>query len=227
MEERRDEPRPEVETRTEAEQQQEELRADMAETRSALAGKLEALQDQLTGTVESAQAAVEQTVETVQDSVAAVKRTLDLKYQVGQRPWLMVGGAVAAGTVVGYIIGRRLGPGRSQVDHLDGRRSPPPVAREPVTRSAPEPVSAPPAPRSPGLFAQEWQKLRGLAVGAGMALLRDWLKAEAPRFAERIDEVMNSATAKLGGEVVGPLFRQDESRGNQSPLAESRTPSEG
>jgi len=205
MEERRDDPRPEVEARTEAEQQREELRTDMAETRGALADKLEALEHRVTDTVETAQAAVEQTVETVQDSVQAVKRTLDLKYQVGQRPWLMVGGAVAAGSVVGYFIGRRLGAPPIRPDRDGARRIAPPVVV--ASETCPRPVVAESeltatSPRLPGLFAAEWQKLRGLAVGAGMGLIRDWLKKEAPQFAERIDEVMNSATAKLGGDVV-------------------------
>jgi ElaB/YqjD/DUF883 family membrane-anchored ribosome-binding protein len=191
------------------------LHADIAETRSSLADKLEALENRVTDTVETAQAAVEESVE-------AVRRTLDLKYQVGQRPWVMVGSLVAAGSVVGYFISRRLASPTVRPDRDGARRSAPRVVvdGEPCPRPATEGALALPHHRPPGLFAEEWRKLRGLAVGAGMALIRDWLKEEAPQFADRIDELMNSATAKLGGEVVRcPLLRPSESRETPAPPA--------
>jgi ElaB/YqjD/DUF883 family membrane-anchored ribosome-binding protein len=61
------------------------------QTRAALAQKIELLQARL------------------EDSVAqvktAVRRTTDVKYQVRQRPWLMVGLSVVAGRVIGGMIG--------------------------------------------------------------------------------------------------------------------------
>ncbi|MGE3806764.1 MAG: hypothetical protein AB7K24_19015, partial [Gemmataceae bacterium] len=52
-------------------------------------------------------------------------------------------------------------------------------------------------------------KLKGLAVGVGMALVRDWAKEAAPGIAERLDEVFTNATRKLGGEPVnGPIFEE-------------------
>jgi hypothetical protein len=59
-------------------------RQDIAHTRSAITEKLAILEDR------------------VQETVDGVKHTLDLRYQVKQRPWLMVGGSL----LVGYTLGR-------------------------------------------------------------------------------------------------------------------------
>lgn len=162
-------------------QKMDEIRSDMVETRSALADKLDALQDKVLGTVEK-------TVETVQDTVAAARRTFDLRYQTEQHPWRMVGLAVLAGAAV---------------DSLLGRSAPPTTARLENAPSTVGPCSANgtshQAPPAPGPFAEEWQKLKGLAIGAGMALVRDWLKEAVPPLTEQIDELLNSTTTKIGG----------------------------
>ena len=62
-------------------------RLDAAETRSAITKKLEILEDR------------------VQETIETVKHTFDLHYQVKQRPWIMFGGSL----VVGYMLGRRGG----------------------------------------------------------------------------------------------------------------------
>jgi hypothetical protein len=62
-------------------------RLDVAETRSAITEKLEILEDR------------------VQETVETVKHTFDLHYQMKQRPWLMFGGSL----VVGFMLGRRGG----------------------------------------------------------------------------------------------------------------------
>lgn len=60
-------------------------RQDIADTRSAIREKLAILEDR------------------VQETVETVKHTLDLHYQMKQRPWLMFGGSL----LVGYRLGRR------------------------------------------------------------------------------------------------------------------------
>lgn len=209
MDPRPDDPRPEVEAKTEGEQKLDEIRTEMDQTRAALADKLETLQERVVGTVETAQATVEQAVATVQDTVQAAKRTLDLKYQTEQRPWLMVGLAMVAGSAAGYLTGRaRRRPAvRTERNEAVPSAAPPEVGYgEAPLRAAVLPSPAPAA--TPGLFAEEWRQLKGMGIGVGMALARDWLKDAAPKFAERIDEVMNSATPKLGGVLIkGPLLR--------------------
>lgn len=183
----------------ESELKMEEIRADIAGTRASLADRLDALQEKAMGTVEAAQATVEQTVTSVQQTMESAKRTFDLCYQTEQRPWLMVGIATAAGAVAGHFIGGSRG---QTVENTAIRHITSPVGNG----------VAPPAAKmyhetSPGLFTEEWNKLKGLVIGAGMAMVRDWLKETAPNLRQQIDDLMEGATHKLGGvEVKGPMF---------------------
>jgi ElaB/YqjD/DUF883 family membrane-anchored ribosome-binding protein len=105
----------------------EEIRCEMAETRAALTDKLEMLEgrvnekienvqhrveatvdmakDTVHDTVEKVKATVEKAKDTVHDTVEMVKATFDIRQQVNEHPWTMVGGAVA----VGFLLGRQLG----------------------------------------------------------------------------------------------------------------------
>ena len=69
-------------------------RQDIADTRSAITEKLAILEDR------------------VQETVNGVKHTFDLHYQVKQRPWLMFGGSV----LVGYMLGPRDGGSSATAD---------------------------------------------------------------------------------------------------------------
>ena len=84
-----------------AEQDMDEMRQEIDCTRSAMADKLEALEDRVMGTVQSAQETVEDSIQMAKDTVATVKRNFDIKYQVEQHPWTMVGGCFVAGLALG------------------------------------------------------------------------------------------------------------------------------
>src|SRR4029450_257230 len=73
-------------------------RQDVADTSSALAEKLAILEHR------------------AQETVDAVKHGVDFRYQIKQRPWLMIGGAV----VLGYALGRRGGRSLRTTDTLLG-----------------------------------------------------------------------------------------------------------
>jgi len=100
------------------------IESQMEETRKSLAEKVEALEkqvvstvkdttDTVTETVSSVTEAVQSTVgsvtETVQKTVESVKDAFDFRKQVGQHPWLAVGGAAA----IGYLLGALLTPRRA------------------------------------------------------------------------------------------------------------------
>lgn len=193
MDQRPSDFRPPVGPDADSEQKMQLIRADMEGTRASLVGKLETLQERVSGKID-------QTVESVQDAVQTVKRTLDIPYQTQQRPWLMVGAAFLAGSVIGCLTAKpraqaaskrsEQGGGRSRkhaVSATNGRSH----EREPVAR-----------PAQPGIFTEELQKIKGMAVGAGMALVRDWIKQAAPGLADQIEQVMDNATRKLGGEPI-------------------------
>jgi hypothetical protein len=129
---------------------------------------------------------VGETAETVQQAVEQVKRTFDLKFQVRERPWTMIGGAVVAGLVVGAVAGRR-------------RRA---AARGPAPRASAAQEQARPGFLA-GLARQfdgEIGQVQELAVGIVARMIRDWIDEAVQAFRGGIDAAMNGATTRRGGE---------------------------
>jgi len=200
-------------------QEPEEIRAEMAESRFALTNKLEALEEKVKSTVESAQAVVEHTVDTVKesvhDTVETVKRTFDLKYQVNQHPWIMVGSACAAGYVIGSLIPEKkrsaaaLAAGASAMAgngayplSLSGMTDgSPPKRHHDVSRHGGR-KQAGVTHRLLNQFAEEIGILESAAIGAVMGLARDWLKDAVPPLAPHVEKALDSATTKMGGEPI-------------------------
>jgi len=198
------------------------IRQDIEQTRSALTEKLETLEEEVMGTVRNAKESVEETIEnvteTVQETVETVQRTFDLEYQMQQRPWVMIGGSVAAGVAVG-VLANSLRPRT-----FTGEGSP-----RPVSSSAPSPGYAgafgsqqtayAPPPRREGptffqsllsRFDKEIGMVKELAIGYAAGVLRDMVKEALPAVKERVQQVMDSATTKMGGKPVeGPVFPEN------------------
>jgi ElaB/YqjD/DUF883 family membrane-anchored ribosome-binding protein len=205
------------------------IREQIEETRSALTEKLETLEGQVRETVQSAKETVEDTLSnvksSVQETVASVKQTFDLRYQVDRHPWAMLGGSFLTGFVLGnYLEGRR------EQERLRSARAVAypgsdlvraPALHESLSGARPNGNGSPTAPAqafaaepsSPGLvsrvlhtFDPEIERVKEVAIGAAMGILRDLAKESFPKLAPQIDEVMDSATSKLGGQpMTGPL----------------------
>jgi len=197
------------------------IRRQMEATRTDLVEKLELLENQVVETVheatsavhetvESVKEAVQETVETVKGSVEGtvetVKETFDLRRQVDRHPWAMLGGSVAVGFVAGSLFPEASSAGSRQIASLgpsDGA-----------------PSFAPREPPKPGLFDQltnalgaEMGKMKGLAVGALMALARDMVvDAVPPQMAPQVKDLMNDLTTRLGGETFHDPILQERSR---------------
>jgi len=86
---------------------------DIAKTREAMAHKLDLLEQRLQDTVQATKSMVSDVVEKIQETTEDVrdkaeeyvqntKRALNPSYQIQERPWLMLGGAI----LVGYALGR-------------------------------------------------------------------------------------------------------------------------
>lgn len=206
------------------------IREQIEETRSALTDKLETLEGQVRETVQSAKATVEDTLETVkssvQNTVESVKQTFDLSYQVDRHPWAMTGGSF----VVGFLLG----------NYLEGRRQTREV-RPPQPTTSPQsnggqsmmgyttPLAAPAKPslasRVLSSFEGEIDKVKGVAIGAALGLVRDLAKRSLPQLAAQIDDVANSATVKLGGEPwPGPFLQPEETASGPYCGEEARRP---
>ena len=180
----------------EPEQDSAELRKEIECTRSAMAAKLEALENKVIGTVQSAQETVEVSIQSAKDTVASVKRTFNLKYQVEQRPWTLVGGCFLAGLALGALIPARRRPsfrnqyGPAENGYFAPAAPVPPLQIEPNRPSILDP------------FQKEIDKVKGVAIGFVMGLVRDSIKESVPQLAAQIDDLMNGITTKIGGEIA-------------------------
>ncbi len=157
------------------------IRKQMEETRSQLSEKLEILESQITDTVQSTSHVVSETVdavkdtvdsvtETVQDTMQSVGEALNLRLQAERHPWLVFGGAVAAGFVAsGYLFnGSPHGaPAMQMATDSTGAT----VAYVPTTA----------APPRDSWLGKQMRLLRGMAVGALMDVVRDIAAKGLPR----------------------------------------------
>ncbi|OAI50200.1 hypothetical protein AYO44_05885 [Planctomycetaceae bacterium SCGC AG-212-F19] len=183
-----------------AEQDTDEMRQEIDCTRSAMADKLEALEGRVMDTVQSAQETVEDSIQSAKDTVATVKRNFDIKYQVEQHPWLMVGGCFLAGLALTRLLPR----GRPESSKTPGG----PAAHGNGATAAPTPRVQGEQPSRPGVldrFEEEIDMVKGIAVGYVMGLVRDSIKDSVPQLATQIDDVMNRFTTKLGSKPVQQL----------------------
>lgn len=83
-----------------------EMRQRLDETKAHLFAKLQLLEEQITETIEATGTKVKSTVGAVESAVVKVSNALDVRRQFNRHPWLWLGGALAAGYAAGGI-GRR------------------------------------------------------------------------------------------------------------------------
>jgi ElaB/YqjD/DUF883 family membrane-anchored ribosome-binding protein len=216
----------------------EQLRQQMMDTRTALSEKLENLENQVIGTVQDATSAVNETVaavkdavqdtvdtvkdtvqgtvgsmkDTMQETVTSVRENLSLERQFQHHPWAMLGGAVAVGFLGTRLLGNQ-GRGtpaiQAQPDVKVWEHAPRLGQAKNGAKSKAPRLAAPPEERENWLaklgdqFAPEINKLRGAAIGATFALIRDLVSPSLPPpLQQTVREVLDGATAKLGGEPM-------------------------
>jgi ElaB/YqjD/DUF883 family membrane-anchored ribosome-binding protein len=228
--------------------------ADLDETRASLSEKLETLEQHVVDSVQGATAAVSDTVESVKDAVrdtvATVRETLDIPLQVKRRPWGMVGGSIALGFLGGCLLRRR------GSDRPSASRSQPAFPDSPrLTQhrkeifnghrsleeaSAKKPIQeVSQGPREPGWlggvnnqFEAEITKLKGLAIGTVLGIVRDLITQSGPeQMKAELANVMDNITVKLGGEPIrGPVLKNNlraKEEGNECSTSENREAANG
>jgi hypothetical protein len=206
-------------------------RADLDETRASLSEKLETLEQQVVQSVHGATHAVNETVESVKeavhDTVATVKDTFDLSLQVRRRPWSMVGGAIALGYLGSCLLRRRDADRPSPIrgSQLPIQGNPQKKQYEELPKngqsfvdeaSGTRPVQKD-SPRSSEhgwlteRFGPEITKLKGLAIGTALSVVRDLITQTGPeQIRAELAEMMDSITVKLGGEPIrGPVLKEN------------------
>jgi ElaB/YqjD/DUF883 family membrane-anchored ribosome-binding protein len=233
---------------------EERVRDTLQETRSAVEGIVENVKetvDETVGvvkeTVEGARSTVDNLMEnvkgTMDDTATMVKKSFDLHYQVEQHPWLMVGGSV----MVGYLLGSWMYSGSSyqrgysereyssdddnvlytapvrdgaSFDDLEEgvdtyeKKDASSTYRAPVKSV----LHAQPRPWSNllGPFHEEWDALKGIALGTLMGTLRTMVRQHMPAVAPKLEQAINSASAKLGTEPIDFPSAQDQSHEDNS-----------
>ena len=229
-------------------------RADLDETRASLSEKLETLEQQVVHSVHGATSAVHDTVESVKDAVhdtvATVKETFDLPLQVRRRPWVMVGGSIALGYLGGCLLHRRGSdrpsakrwsqpafPDGPQIAHhrngdINGYRSLEGAPKKPVPEVSQKPSEPSWLSEVNHLFGPEITKLKGLAIGSVLGVVRDLIIQSGPeQMKAKVAEVMDSITVKLGGEPIrGPVLKNNlraKEEGNECSTSENREAANG
>jgi len=220
------------------------IRQQIDETRESLTQKVEKLENQVKGTVEDVTSSVKETVEavkdtvdtvktkvseTVEETVDTVKRTFDIPYQVQHHPFALAGCSLLAGVALGYAVsGRRAfsprswsfpsGGGAARSDLAPGYAAGPAPAPERREESRGNLLGNLLAP-----FESEIGKVKEVAIGALMGMLRDVLKQSLPpALAANVEEIMNSATRKAGGEPVrGSVLPESEQGAGQGTTGQT------
>jgi len=214
------------------------------QVKDAVSDTVETVKDTVEGTVESMK-------ETVDDTVESVKETFDVRRQVRNHPWLMFGGSLAAGYVASRIMGRYLPrrlPSWQAGNYYEGPSSmPPPAYYQGPPGYAPEAAEPARAERTPppeppqkrpslldnlaSALGPEVGKLKGLAIGATLGIVRDLITQSAPpELGTQLADMVNGFTTRLGGEVIhGPVLpnftdgrsphAHDQGPGAQEPAA--------
>jgi len=179
------------------------------DTTSAVTGTVEAVKD----TVENVSEKVQETMatvtdtlqqtahavsDTVQQTAHAVSEAFDLRLQAERHPWLVVGGAVAVGytgaLLLDSLLGRSATPRERPAQGLYGGAT----AR----------AEAPSNGQSIGNMLPDWLRdelgrLRGVAIGSVMSMVRDLARQAMPGpIGQRLAEEVDVVTSKLGGEKI-------------------------
>jgi hypothetical protein len=239
-------------------QQMEETRASLSDKLETLeeqvVGTVQQATCAVTETVENVKEAVQDTVETVKgsvsDTVETVRETFDLGRQVERHPCAMFFGSIAVGFVAGYFLDRSQrrprgplkgnghGPtGPSPLAAILARDGGKPEGRRYLPSFREENVSPSAAPaehswleRISDQFAPEINKLKGLAIGSLVGLVRETVTSSMNQeIATHLREIIDSMTTKLGGHPVpGPILtKRSHSAARQEEPGEPLSRSSG
>jgi len=230
--------------------EQDLIQRDMERTRGSLTEKLEALEGQVADTVTSTTGAVQDTTQAVQETVAAVKETVqetmaavtdkvqetvqsvgeafNLRMQMERHPWLVLGGAVAVGCMVGASFGS------AEAAEREPAAPPPPPPPPPWSGRASARESAVGDSEHPGVWGDAIAHLKNLGVSYLMGIVRDLARNELPEaVASRVADEVDALTSKLGTTPIpGPVLpakKATEDEGDQNfatpPGSQERTAS--
>jgi hypothetical protein len=185
-------------------------------TTEAVAETVETVKDAVTGTVENVKETVEAVKEKVAETVEEVGEALNPARQTRRHPWLMFGGAVAAGCLGAWLLTRRRR--RSASERWSRLNTPawqaeqrPPVPPQARQEEPPKKASW----LAEGWVGDELRKIKGLALGTLLGAVRDLVSRAVPEsIRDRLAEQVDSITSHLGGEpVTGRVLPEEGQEG--------------
>lgn len=143
---------------------------------SSLAEKLEQLHHKVIKPVGKASDAVAGTVGTVSHTLSSAKQVVDATGEhIAHWPWLSLAGSLAAGLGTGLLIPSSVSSTRLTCTSSDAGSS-----------------------DQPGFLASQFNKLTSLAVGAGLAAVRDIVKEKVPELSDAADYFARDLSLQLG-----------------------------
>jgi len=203
------------------ENETEVIKHQMEETRTALTEKLEAVEElvastvkettqAVSDTVETVTSGVENTVNTVTDSVESVtesvKRAFDFSGYMDQHPWLVLGGGVA----LGYLLGSLLPSSRpSNGKSWTGSSAPEPSSSQAYSQGATAYTGSAES-SSGGVLSSVLEglepvvdKLKGLALGTAAGVVGEMIVKNLPdNLKSEVTRLIDDTTQRMGGTVL-------------------------
>jgi ElaB/YqjD/DUF883 family membrane-anchored ribosome-binding protein len=221
------------------------IRKQMVDTRTALSDKLEALEQKVADTVQPVTDAVERTTEAVaqtaenvkesvkavtekvEETVKSVASAFDLRRHAERHPWLVLGVAATSGCLIGTILARRSRPQQEahtrSKHHAKGSNG----ASHHPEWSAARRLREKEQPAKQSLFAEEIRTLKGLAISSLLGFVRDLAKRAMPgSIGERIAEEVDSLTTRMGAQPLkSPVIADSEEKdfSQEAVTADSKT----
>ena len=194
------------------------IEQQMQETRDSLTQKVSALESQVVGTLQNATSTVssmvdqvkqavpetlagmKDTISEVKESVAKqVRETLDVSKHTREKPWAMVGGAVAAGFITGMVLFRRTYAAPTAVQAYSTASAPASAAPAPVRSSIKLPGWLDQIVDKLGdRVSQEVRKLGEVAVATASTSLQSTVEKIVPQFLGGAAQTPDSETGRNG-----------------------------
>ena len=193
----------------------EPIRQDIEEIRGSMSDKLHQIEETIRGTIE--------------DTTTAVKRTVDVRYQVGQHPWMALGVSFLAGYAFGSL-------GGDDDDERPSERRPGLAHRyyeeQPAERRSSSHMLSTQRAAAPGLldhikeqFDDELEMLKGAAVASVIGLVRDVVRQNIPALHQEMERLRSGSSRPPAQSFYREAPLEPSSASYHAPKPSSAAPS--
>jgi ElaB/YqjD/DUF883 family membrane-anchored ribosome-binding protein len=237
---------------------EERVRDTLEETKTAVDDIVESVKGTVDETVEAvketvdgAKSTVENIVEnvkgTMDDTVTMVKQSFDIRHQVDQHPWLMLGASVVTGRILANFLhnGHESRGSSSYATHTQNGRSVADASRDAgltamytvaeessITNSSqssanPQPPQQQSWGHAFGILQEEFvDVMKGTVLSTVMGTAREMIRQNMPNIIAPFDKMVDKVAKKLGTESLVPHTNGEQTTGNSHTTENSQAPSE-